>query len=147
MLKVKRLTETAQLPVRGSEMAAGYDLCADENLVIRPGEWKAVSTGLAIAVPPGWYGRIAPRSGLAVKQGISVLAGVVDSDYRGEVKIVLANWGYYARELIVVKGERIAQLVIERCMQCEVYEVPDLDGTGRGEAGFGSTGMAPLPPG
>ena len=91
VLQVKLLHPDAALPKRGSELAAGYDLCAVESSVIHPGRRGVVSTGIAIRVPPGTYGRIAPRSGLAVKSGIQVGAGVVDMDYTGEIKVVLFN--------------------------------------------------------
>jgi dUTP pyrophosphatase len=90
-LKVKKLSPDAQLPTRGSEGAAGYDLQSIESCVILPGKRAVVATGLSFELPAGVYGRIAPRSGLAVKHGIQVGAGVVDSDYRGEVKVVLFN--------------------------------------------------------
>ena len=88
-MKIKKLSETAQIPSKGSERAAGYDLYAIETHTLQPGERKVFKTGISIAIPEGLYGRIAPRSGLAVKNGIDVLAGVVDSDYRGEIMVVL----------------------------------------------------------
>lgn len=141
MLRVKKLSESAVLPVRGSTGAAGYDLTSTESHVILPGHRAVVGTGLAIEVPPGTYGRVAPRSGLAVKSGIQVGAGVVDSDYRGEVKVVLFNQDN-SKTYTVKPGYRIAQLVLEKIECPEVEEIKDeLDSTERGHGGFGSTGV------
>jgi dUTP pyrophosphatase len=137
MLQVKRLVKHARLPVRGSELAAGYDLAASESGSVPAGGNALVPTGLVIKCPPGTYGRIAPRSGLAIKNMIGVGAGVVDADYRGEVCIVLFNHGPepFAFEV----GDRVAQLVLERIYTPRVEEVDDLDATQRGAGGFGST--------
>lgn len=137
-LLVKKLHADAKLPSRGSALAAGYDLSSLEDFTLAPNSRHAFSTGISLAVPVGHYGRVAPRSGLAVKHGIDVGAGVIDADYRGEVKVLLFNFGEVAYE--VKKGERIAQLVLERISTPEVTEVEDLDSTARGENGFGSTG-------
>ena len=139
-LKVHRLNDAATLPARGSDHAAGYDIAAGEAKEIAAGERAVVMTGLKIAVPPGCYGRIAPRSGLAVKKGIDVGAGVIDADYRGELGVVLFNFGKEA--FTVNPGDRIAQLVLERIATPAVEEVQELDETARGEGGFGSTGVA-----
>ena len=138
-LKVKKLTPDAQLPTRGSAGAAGYDLQSTESCVVMPGKRTVVSTGLSFEFPGGVYGRIAPRSGLAVKHGIQVGAGVVDSDYRGEVKVVLFN--HDVNPYIIKPGYRIAQLILERCENPEVEEIVDTAMTQRGEGGFGSTGQ------
>ena len=140
VLKVKRLTPDAILPTRGSPGAAGYDLHAAESHVILPGRRAVIATGLAIELPPGVYGRVAPRSGLAVKSGIQVGAGVIDPDYTGEVKVVLFNQGGGA-PCVVKPGYRIAQLVLERFEVHETEEVGELGVTERGEGGFGSTGV------
>lgn len=141
MLRVKKLSESAALPVRGSPGAAGYDLTSTESHIILPGHRAVVGTGLAVEVPPGTYGRVAPRSGLAVKSGIQVGAGVVDSDYRGEVKVVLFNQDH-TNTYIVKPGYRIAQLVLEKIEYPDVEEIKDeLDSTERGDGGFGSTGV------
>ena len=137
-LKVKRLTPTASIPTRGSEHAAGLDLYADENATIHPGKWKLISTGISTEFEPGMYLRIAPRSGLAVKQGIDVLAGVVDSDYRGEVKVALINHG--DKDFIVHQGDRIAQAILESITMADIREAEELSDTARGEGGYGSTG-------
>lgn len=143
-LLVKRLSASATLPVRGSELAAGYDLYSTEGCVLLPNKRAVVPTGIAIRVPEGTYGRIAPRSGLAVKHGISIGAGVVDRDYTGEVKVVMFN---HDRNPYVIKpGYRIAQLVLEKCVTPSVEEVDDLDFTDRGDGGFGSTGVTDFEP-
>ena len=138
-LKVKKLCHEAVLPVRGSEGAAGYDLQSIEPVVILPGKRAVVATGLSIELPPNVYGRIAPRSGLAVKHGIQVGAGVIDADYRGEIKVVLFN--HDTNPYVIKPGYRIAQLVLERCETPEVEEIFDTSDTQRGEGGFGSTGV------
>lgn len=137
-LGVKKLTNNAILPTRGSDGAVGYDLYSTDNVTIPPTHRALVSTGIAILLPEGVYGRVAPRSGLAVKHGIQVGAGVVDPDYTGEVKVVLFNHG--DREFVINEGERIAQLVLERCETPEVWEIGNLEETLRGSGGFGSTG-------
>jgi len=137
-LLFKRLHPDARLPSRGSARAAGLDLCAVERVTIEPGGRAAVRTGLAVAIPAGFYGRVAPRSGLAVRHGIDVLAGVVDSDYRGEILCALVNHGSEAFE--IEPGARVAQLVIEAIATPEPAWADDLEETERGAGGFGSTG-------
>jgi dUTP pyrophosphatase len=145
-IRVVRLAhgEGIELPSYGTEHAAGMDLRAavseDAPLTIAPGEWKLVPTGLSIAVPEGWEAQVRPRSGLALKFGITCLnaPGTIDADYRGEVGVILINHG---REPFVVKrGERVAQMVIARYEAIAWAEVAELDETRRGEGGFGSTG-------
>lgn len=144
-LKVKKHSETATLPERKSALAAGYDLCSDEELMLPPGGRKAIETNISVEVPPGHYGRVAPRSGLAVKSGINVLAGVIDADYRGKIGVVLVN---HSHDPFAVKvGDRCAQLILEKCSMFEVEEVVgELSTTERGVGGFGSTGMKSEPP-
>jgi dUTP pyrophosphatase len=137
-LLFKRLHPEARLPSRGSERAAGLDLCAVERLTRAPGSRAAVRTGLAVAIPEGFYGRVAPRSGLAVRHGIDVLAGVVDSDYRGEILCALVNLGTEPFE--IEPGMRVAQLVVEAIATPEPAWADDLEETERGTGGFGSTG-------
>ena len=137
-LLVKRLNEHATLPARGSPLAAGYDLSSSEDVSIPKGTRRLVGTGIAFTVPHETYGRIAPRSGLAVKKGIQVGAGVIDRDYTGEVKVVLFNHG--DEDFVIKKGDRIAQLIIEKIEMPEVKLVDELLVTERGEGGFGSTG-------
>ena len=137
-LYVKRLTKSALLPSRGSAMAAGLDLYSSEEAII-PSKMRAVvKTGISIAIPEGYYGRIAPRSGLSVNYGIDVGAGVIDSDYRGEVCVLLFNFG--EQDFNVNAGNRIAQLILEKIAIGEVVETEELDETIRGAGGFGSTG-------
>ncbi|KAF4170949.1 hypothetical protein CNMCM8927_006629 [Aspergillus lentulus] len=138
-LLVKKLTESAQAPTRGSAFAAGYDLYSAKETVI-PAKGKAlVDTGLAIAVPEGTYGRVAPRSGLASKHFIDTGAGVIDADYRGEVKVLLFNFSDV--DFTVKVGDRIAQLVLERIYTPDVMVVEELEESVRGAGGFGSTGL------
>lgn len=139
-LLFKRLHPAARLPTRGSAGAAGVDLYAVERVVIAPGARAAVRTGLAAAVPAGFYGRVAPRSGLAVRHGIDVLAGVIDSDYRGEILCALVNHGEEPFE--VEPGARVAQLVVEAIATPEPAWAEDLEETARDAGGFGSTGAA-----
>mmetsp|Transcript_50 Transcript_50/g.173 ORF Transcript_50/g.173 Transcript_50/m.173 type:complete len:147 (+) Transcript_50:82-522(+) len=141
-LRVLRLSSNATLPYRASAGAAGYDLASAENVVIAPKDKALVKTDLAIAVPQGYYGRIAPRSSLALKKFIDVGAGVVDSDYRGNVGVVLFNFSNEPFE--VKQGDRIAQLILEAIATPPVEEVQDADAlvaTERGGGGFGSTGV------
>ena len=142
--RVKKLIPEADLPVRGSDGAAGYDLTSTEECTILPNRRAVVSTGIAVKVPEGTYGRIAPRSGLAVKHGLHIGAGVIDTDYTGEIKVVIFN--HNSKKYIIKPGFRIAQLILEQCVTPEVVEVDDLDATERGSNGFGSTGVtAPVP--
>ena len=138
-LQFLRLHERAVLPARGSLAAAGLDLCSVEDAVIESGGRAAIRTGLAVAIPEGFYGRVAPRSGLAVRHGLDVLAGVIDSDYRGEILCALVNHGQEALE--IKAGMRIAQLIIEAIARPEAVWADTLDETERGAAGFGSTGQ------
>ncbi len=139
-LRFRRLDERARLPTRGSLFAAGLDLYSVEAMTLAPGERAAVRTGLSVAIPHGFYGRVAPRSGLAVEHGLDVLAGVIDSDYRGEVKCALINHG--SEPLRIEVGQRIAQLIIEAIATPRPAWADDLDETSRGAGGFGSTGTA-----
>jgi len=141
-LRVKRHTESATLPQRATWGSAGYDLCADENTHIGAGGRQLIATNLSIEVPLGHYGRIAPRSGLAMKRGINVGAGVIDSDYRGRLGVVLFNHSDAAFDVKV--GDRVAQLILERISTFAVEEVSALEPTERGEGGFGSTGIHAL---
>ncbi|KAK1407497.1 hypothetical protein QVD17_39113 [Tagetes erecta] len=139
LFKVKKLSQNAVLPSRGSSLAAGYDLSSAIETKV-PARGKAlVATDLSIAVPEGTYARIAPRSGLAWKHSIDVGAGVVDADYRGPVGVILFNHSDVDFEVKV--GDRIAQLIVEKIVTPEVVEVDDLDATVRGAGGFGSTGV------
>lgn len=138
-MQVKRLTEFAVLPTRGSRFAAGYDLSSAYDVIV-PSRGKAlVKTDISIAIPEGTYARIAPRSGLALKNFIDTGAGVVDYDYRGNVGVILFNHADVDFE--VKRGDRIAQLILERISMAEVIEVDELFDTERGSGGFGSTGI------
>ncbi|NXL27551.1 DUT protein, partial [Glaucidium brasilianum] len=137
-LRFAKLSENACTPSRGSARAAGYDLYSAYDCVIPPMEKAVVKTDIQIALPSGCYGRVAPRSGLAANHFIDVGAGVIDEDYRGNVGVVLFNFGKESFE--VKKGDRIAQLICERICYPELEEVQVLDDTERGEDGFGSTG-------
>jgi dUTP pyrophosphatase len=140
-LRVKKLNERAICPTRGSERAAGYDLYVPDSGSIPPGEWRAISLGISVAIPISpqfyFYGSVRSRSGLSAKKGIEVGAGVIDSDYRGEIKVVLHNFSnetFYYKE-----GDRIAQLILEQHAIVPILETTNLDQTERGEKGFGST--------
>ena len=137
-LKFKKLDPRATLPTRGSAAAAGVDLYSIEVVNLQSMERKLVRTGLAVAIPEGFYGRIAPRSGLATKNGIDVLAGVIDADYRGEIQCLLHNTGNETVELPA--RAKVCQLIIEKIITPTPVLVEDLPDTVRGGAGFGSTG-------
>ena len=142
-LNVTKLVPNATLPARGSPGAAGYDLFSIDSYVVLPGCRVVVSTGIAVQLPPGTYGRIAPRSGLAVKHGLDTLAGVIDPDYQGEVKVVLQNLDT-VKPFVIRPGYRIAQLILENYTLADVFEVPSEATTlitERGANGFGSTGI------
>jgi dUTP pyrophosphatase len=135
------------LPSYQSVSAAGLDVHAavpaDAPLTIAPGEWKPVATGFAMALPTGTEAQVRPRSGLAIRHGITVLntPGTIDADYRGEVQVLLINLG--GEPFVVRRGDRIAQLVIAPVLHASVVEAADLDSTARGAGGFGSTGIQP----
>ena len=133
-LQIKRLTSSAILPTRGSDGAAGLDLYADGAA---DGYMVSVSTGIAVAIPHGYVGLVWPRSGLAWNRGVQVLGGVIDSDYRGEVRVMLTS----TAPMKINPGDRIAQLLIQPVGMCGVKEVSELPDTTRGVDGFGSTGV------
>ncbi len=145
-IPLKRLPHNTDLPLPAYETAdaAGMDLRAavpeDEPLVLRPGSRFAVPTGLSMAIPSGFEGQVRPRSGLALKSGVTCLntPGTVDADYRGEVKVILINLG--EEDFTIRRGDRIAQMVIAPVIQSAWAEVDSLDDTARGAGGFGSTG-------
>jgi dUTP pyrophosphatase len=141
ILEVLKLQPTAVLPVRGSAGASCFDLCAFEAGVLQPGEWRIVKTGLSMAVPVGYEIQVRSRSGLAAKRGIFVLnsPGTVDSDYRGEVGVILANLGKAPFEYAA--GDRIAQAAVCPVAMSALVEVKQLSDTQRGAGGFGSTGV------
>jgi dUTP pyrophosphatase len=128
------------LPAYATNGAAGMDVVAAEDLILAPGARHAVATGFAMAIPPGYEVQVRPRSGLALKHGITCLntPGTIDSDYRGEVKVILANLG--SEPFAITRGDRIAQLVPAPVQRAALSEVETLDDTARGAGGFGSTG-------
>ena len=159
-IKIKKLSKSAIIPSRANESDAGYDLYAVQDMVIGPMEKLIVPTGISIEIPNGYYGRVAPRSGLAVKNSIDVLAGVIDSGYRGEIGVVLINLNlpevlfnrnkkstayesaFGSRsKFSISKGDRIAQLIIEKCHEIQWVET-ELSDTERGEGGYGSSGVS-----
>ena len=141
-IELKRLPhgEGLSAPAYATEGAAGLDVVAAEELTLAPGQRNAVATGFAIAIPPGYEVQVRPRSGLALKHGITCLntPGTIDEDYRGEVKVILANLG--SEPFDVRRGERIAQLVPAPVLKTRFREVEQLSETNRGAGGFGSTG-------
>ena len=142
-IRVKRLDPDLELPRQQHADDAGYDLHAREHAELAPGGGRAlVPTGLAMAIPPGYAGFVLPRSGLALKAGITCLnaPGLIDAQYRGELKVLLVNTDPVA-PFTVERGDRIAQLVVQQVVQFEWEEVEDLDVTGRDTFGFGSTGV------
>ena len=144
-IKVKRLgnNNDIPLPTYESEGSSGMDIRAsvEEPILLDPGEIKLVPTGLAVSVPPGYEAQIRPRSGLSLHHGIGMVnsPGTIDSDYRGEVGIILVNWGN--ESFTVKRGDRIAQMVFAKVYRADLVEVDDLDATGRGRGGFGHTGV------
>ncbi|HEX9785615.1 MAG TPA: dUTP diphosphatase [Opitutaceae bacterium] len=139
-LQVKRLSPTASLPVRATTNASCFDIHADMDGAIQPGDRLLVKTGLAVAVPPGFEVQVRSRSGLAIKHGVAVLnaPGTVDADYRGEIGVILINHG---REAFTFKrGERVAQIGVYRVEMCAAVEEMELSETVRGAGGFGHTG-------
>lgn len=134
-----KLSPLASTPTQADLWSAGYDLTSIESYTLQPWERKLFKTGLAMAIPDWYYGRIAPRSGLAYTYGIDILAGVIDASYRGEIGVIVLNTGSESFE--VESGMRIAQLIIETCHSVIFEEVLHLDQTKRGEEGFWSTGF------
>ena len=141
-IALKRLPhgEGLPLPAYATEHAAGMDVVAAEDVTLRPGWRRAVATGFAIAIPEGYEIQVRPRSGLALKHGVTCLntPGTIDADYRGEVKVILVNLGSAVVE--IARGERIAQLVPAPVLRADFDVVEELDATARGAGGFGSTG-------
>ena len=141
-IKIKKLRDTAKIPERGTAYAAGYDLFAalDDEAFIQPGETKKIGTGIAAAIPEGYFGGIFARSGLAAKEGLrpSNCVGVIDADYRGEILVALYNDSSEVRT--IVPQQKIAQLVVMPFLAVEFEEADTLDDTERGTGGFGHTG-------
>jgi dUTP pyrophosphatase len=138
IIKFKRLSQDAQIPTRATAGSAGFDIYSNGFYLIKPQVRCLLDTDIAMQLPEGWWGELKPRSGLAAKHGLDVLAGVIDSDYLGEIKVSLINLGEHDVE--IKKGDRIAQLIIQR-YESEWVEVEELHSTDRGNGGFGSTGV------
>jgi len=144
-LQVKKLRDEAKIPTRATEQSAGLDLYAclfQGSVVIEPSQRALIKTGIAIALDPGMEAQVRPRSGLALKKGITVLnsPGTIDADYRGEVGVILIN--HSDEPVEVYHGDRVAQLVIQKVWMTEIQEVDELSDTERGAGGFGSTGAS-----
>lgn len=141
-VKIKKLDRSIDLPRYAYEGDAGLDLRANETLDLAPFERRLISTGLAIAIPDGYAGFVQPRSGLAIKQGFTVLntPGLIDAHYRGELKIIAINLDD-SQSIHIGRGDRIAQLVIQKVPSVRLVEVDELDQTDRGCGGFGSSGV------
>ena len=155
-IKYSKLHPEGKEPFRANESDAGYDLFSIEYVVLEPFQRKLISTGINVEIPEGFYGRVAPRSGLACKKGIDVMAGVIDSGYRGEVKVLLINLNFEgynlkpnafeamfgpANKIKIKPGDRIAQLIIEKCHAAKWKATERLEDSQRGERGFGSSGQ------
>lgn len=138
-LEVKKLVPEAKLPTRAHSDDAGLDLYSVEECALASGEWRAVKTGIAGAIPSGYAGLIWDKSGLAAKAGLKTMGGVIDAAYRGEIQVIIANLSDAPYE--IQRGSKIAQLLIQKVELPEVCEVSELDDTLRGDGGFGSTGL------
>ncbi len=144
-VKFKKLQEDKNLllPAYTSEGSSGMDIRAyvNEPVVLRPGETKLIPAGLAVSIPFGYEAQIRPRSGLALRHGIGLVnsPGTIDSDYRGEIGLIMINWG--DKSFVIKSGDRVAQMIISRVYQADILLVGDLDETTRGDGGFGHTGI------
>jgi len=138
-IKFKLLSNLAKTPSQGTSFSAGYDLYAAEDVVVPRLGRKLIKTNVSMAIPMDCYGRIAPRSGLAYKNGIDVLAGVIDSDYRGDIGVILYNTDNNL-DFTVKVGDKIAQIIIEKCYSVNWVKSDNLESTKRGEGGYGHTG-------
>ncbi|MBL7174281.1 MAG: dUTP diphosphatase [Desulfobacteraceae bacterium] len=144
-VKIKRLEDSNDMPLPryGSEGSSGMDIRASvkEPVVLKPGEIRLIPTGLTVSIPRGYEGQIRPRSGLALKYGIGIVnsPGTIDSDYRGEICIIVINWG--EQPFTIRRGDRIAQMVMAKVFRADIIEVDELDYTQRGVGGFGHSGI------
>lgn len=144
-VKIKRLEDSNDMPLPsyGSEGSSGMDIRASvkEPVVLKPGEIRLIPTGLTVSIPRGYEGQIRPRSGLALKYGIGIVnsPGTIDSDYRGEIHIIIINWG--EQPFTIRRGDRIAQMVVAKVFRADIIEVDELDYTQRGVGGFGHSGI------
>jgi len=141
IIKLKKLDKTLAIPIQAHDGDAGYDLISSIEASILPGERLLVPTGIALQIPSGYAGFVQPRSGLAIKHGISLVntPGLIDSSYRGEIKVILINLDKN-KTFSIKRGDKIAQLVIQKVAECHFEEVDELSVTERGSGGFGSTG-------
>jgi dUTP pyrophosphatase len=145
VVKIKRVRDNKGLPLPTykSEGSSGMDITAyvKQPVLLKPGDIRLIPTGLAVSVPPGYEAQVRPRSGLALHYGIGMVnsPGTIDSDYRGEIGIILINWGI--EPFTIKKGDRIAQMIISKVYRVDFVEVGDLDATFRGQGGFGHTGI------
>ena len=145
VVKIKRVRDNKGLPLPTykSEGSSGMDITAyvKQPVLLKPGDIRLIPTGLAVSVPPGYEAQVRPRSGLALHYGIGMVnsPGTIDSDYRGEIGIILINWG--TEPFTIRKGDRIAQMIISKVYRADFVEVVELDATSRGEGGFGHTGI------
>ena len=155
-IKYSKLHPEGKEPFRANMSDAGYDLFSTEYVVLEPFQRRLISAGINVEIPEGFYGRVAPRSGLACKNGIDVMAGVIDSGYRGEIKVLLINFNFEgynlqptafeamfgsANKIEIKPGDRIAQLIIEKCHTVEWKSMETLEDSLRGDQGFGSSGQ------
>lgn len=138
-LKIKKLIDDAVVPKYAKDGDAALDLYSIEEHILKPGDRKSVSTGIAMEIPKGNVGLIWDKSGLAAKNGVHVMAGVVDSGYRGEIKVIIKNLG--DENFVIEKNSKIAQMIIQPFLSAQVEEVKELSESERGEKGFGSTGL------
>jgi dUTP pyrophosphatase len=138
-MKIKKLTDTSVIPSKERVSDAGYDLYADQSLEIPAGTRALVSTGIAMEIPYSAVGLIWPRSGLSAKKGIDILAGVIDCEYRGEIKVCMLNTS--ETSVVISKGDKIAQILIQPVYNLELTEVDELSETSRQDKGFGSSGQ------
>ncbi len=139
-IQIKKINAEAKIPAFAMEGDAGMDLCSIENVILKPDERISCRTGIAIKIPEGYAGLVWDKSGIALNNGIKTMAGVIDSGYRGEVKVVLINLSQ--KEYRINKGDKIAQILIQKVEQPTIEEVKKLNNTSRGEGGFGSTGAS-----
>jgi dUTP pyrophosphatase len=145
VIKIKRLESGIDLPLPNyeTEGSSGMDIRASviEPVLLEPGEIKLIPTGMAVSIPQGYEGQIRPRSGLALKHGVGLInsPGTIDSDYRGEIAVIMINWG--EKSFTIRRGDRIAQMIISKVLRADLVEVVDLDSTKRGGGGFGHSGI------
>jgi dUTP pyrophosphatase len=138
-VKIKLLSDLAKIPTQGTPFSAGYDLYAAESCTVEKQSRKLIKTNISVAMPMNHYGRIAPRSGLAYKNGIDVMAGVIDSDYRGDIGVILLNTDKNS-DFEVKVGDKIAQIIFEKCASVDFVKADELVNTKRGDGAYGHTG-------